>query len=406
MTDPNPTFYKTSAFYKTATDINSLDGYGINDEALTYITHEICADPLAEGDGSERHYWGQNSAVRATPEELAQWTAAYNQFTADKYKIEAQLEAARAAWEAAQGIASAQMQDAWDAYQPTHAALESREAEVGEMRDAAAAAARERRQSEARAAQEAEDRELGPRTWVIHTPDPYARRGSAESKRTVIHLAGCPLTRGQEFARHSEYSFARAADAQAALLAEGPMMTVGERKGERLLTKLCGKCKPHVALEAALGDTYREWLKQAESVQQPMPRDRTTWPKALGLADRWNGRNLGNDRAGYTEVAAKYEREEKIIAPHETLIGWLLPPTDENGKWVVSGSNEAELDALIQELPARGYAARRHPLPKAFREKPEGKLSTSSVAVRRMTAHEIRQYKETGTLPGTGETRP
>lgn len=401
MTDPNPTFYKT------ATDINSLVGYDINDEALTYITHEICADPLAEGDGSERSYWGQNPVVRATPEELAQWTAAYNQFTADKYKIEAQLDAALAAWEAAQGIASAQMQDAWAAYQPTHAALESREAEVQEMRDAADAADLERRQAEARAAQEAEDRELGPRTWVIHTPDPYARRGgSAESKRTVIHLAGCPVTRGQEFAPHSEYSFARAADAQAALLAEGPMMTVGERKGERLPTKLCGKCKPHAALEAALGDTYREWRKQAESVQQPMPRDRTTWPKALGLADRWNGRNDGHDRAGYTEVSAKYEREEKIIAPHETLIGWLLPPVEDGAKWTVSGSNEAELDALIQELPARGYAARRHPLPKAFREKPEGKLSTLSVAVRRMTAHEIRQYKETGALPGAGEARP
>lgn len=148
---PDPTYYETD------TDIDALHETGVNDEdSVTYVTDERWADPLDEGDTDD---WRGQSVAAATPEEHAEWRAAYGTFTSAVDKAKEKLEHARAAWKAAQGIATAQIRDAVNEYRPTHEAIERRVEAVEKLREEARLAELARKAQAAADAQAAEDAE-------------------------------------------------------------------------------------------------------------------------------------------------------------------------------------------------------------------------------------------------------
>jgi len=375
------------AYYKTKNDIDILDDHPLEDETVTFITREKWADPLDEGnDGG---YWSQDIA-QATDQELDLWEGAYDRFRADTGKVHEDLEAARKVWEAAQEAANQRITTLWETYKPVSVVLQSRIAEAEELRE------ENREKEEARLAQQridaqaAEDRELGPRTWVTFHPTSATARVSPTMYQPVIHLAGCKLTGGRENLTYTnEYKIARKEQVQKTLLEGAVLMDRGRPTQERIFTKLCGRCKPHASLKEALGDVYDAWLVASESVQEPMPKLSGGLYKDLGLEDEWFSKRPAKD--GYYPVDASYLKKEKLIEPFETFLGWVY--TTEDGRTFASSDCEDKLLVLMETLPERGFAVRRVMQPEQVGGG-DGKLSTTGVAVRRMTKHEIRMRKE------------
>jgi hypothetical protein len=373
-------------YYTTEDDIDVLSGYDADDETVTHVTSTVWADPL---DSGTDNYFEQPVA-RATLDEHQQWTEAYETLREESSRISAVLDEAEAAWEKAKSEANRQMTEAWNVYKPTADIIAQRVAEVEAMREQDYQAKKALRSQAALDAQAAEDAEYGPRTWVTFHPNSSFAKVSPTMLQPVIHLAGCKLTSGNEDRTYgSYYKYARKAQVQDTLLEGAPLFERGRATQDRVPTKLCGRCKPHASLEAALGETYLAWRTEVESVQGAMPPNRGV-PKALGLEREWNDR-LGKIE-GYTIVSSTYYRSEGLIEPHELLIGWVTFP--DNGNAHVSNDREDMLDALVAELPKRGFIARRHTEPERYGARFAGTVSKTSVAVRRMTKHEIRLRKE------------
>lgn len=374
-TPDDPTYYRLDTDGRIG---DVLDDF--NEEDTVHLVTDKVVDPYDTGDEGG---WFEDHAARATPEEHAAWTSAYQTFTSAITRADDELKAAKAAWEAAQGRHSAALQDAWTAYAPTDAVIYERQNEVVAMRRQREA---DERNAEARAAKEAQDREdaeLGPRTWVTYHPSAMSAKVRPDMMVPVIHLDGCKLTGGAEDLGYSnEYRYARKAEVQETLLAGAYRYERGRPTQEKLPTKLCGRCKPHQSLHEALGAVYDEWLAKLESAQEAMPTVKGA-ASALGLQDEWNTYRSN----GFTYQSAKYYREEQLIEPFEELVGWY----DRERGVVVA--DEEKLAYLEQVLPERGFAVRRVPEPKRY-HKPEGTMCATAVAVRRMTKAEIRQRKE------------
>jgi hypothetical protein len=368
-----PTYYRLDTDNRIG-DI--LDDF--NEEDTVHFVTDKVVDPYDTGDD----YYDEHAA-RATTEEHAAWKGAYETFASEIKRADDNLATARAMWEKAQAVHSAAYEDAWNDYASTDAVIYERQNEVVDMRRQREA---DEREAEARAAQEAKDREdaeLGPRTWVTYHPSSMYNKVRPDMMVPVIHLAGCKLTRGAEDRPYSnEYRYARKEQVQETLLAGAYRYERGRKTTDKLPTKLCGRCKPHESLRKALGAVYDEWLAKVESTQEEMPTAKGA-AAALGLKDEWHGWN----KSGFTYQSAKYYREEKLIEPHEELVGWF----DRDRNVVVP--NAEKLAYLEQVLPERGFAVRRVPEPARY-YKPEGTMCETAVAVRRMTKAEIRQRKE------------
>lgn len=136
-----------------------------------------------------------------------------------------------------------------------------------------------------------------------------------------------------------------------------------------------------ILLAAGLGSVYDDWRAEAEAVQEPMHKERDI-PRKLGLEDEWRG--WRNGTSGYTLISSDIYREHEAIEPSEIMLGWWDAGTGR----VVNGA--AQLERLEEILPERGYAVRRVTEPERF----GGGPCLSAVAVRRMTAGEIRRHKE------------
>lgn len=352
-----------------------------NEDDLVHAVTDLAVDPLDTGDDYYEEY-----AARATDAEHAAWTQAYDTFSGAVRRAGDDLAAARAAWEAAQGRHTAALLDAWNDYAPTDTAICQRSDEVVLWRERAR---KEELAAAARAAQEAQDKEdaeLGARTWVLFTPNSRDVKAAPDMMVPVIHVAGCPVTQGHEnlpYARTHKY--ARRAEVEQVLLEGAFRYSRGRRTEDKLPTKLCGRCKPGETLRAALGTVYEDWLERVESIQEPMPTHKGM-AAALGLKDEWRGYRT----PGYTTVSSRYYRDEKLIEPHEELIGWYSPESE-----LVTVNPEA-LARLEEVLPGRGFAVRRINEPAAFHvgDRP----CATAVAVRRMTRAERRRHKE-GTPP-------
>lgn len=365
-------------YYRVLTDVDiseHLDDFN-DEDAVRYIT-DTPVDPMDEGEG-----YYEEHAARATGDELAAWGKAYATFQAETARADADLEHARAAWEKAQSIHSDRLRDAWNDYAPTDTAVAQRRDEVVAMRRKAE---EEEREAEARAKQEAQDREdaeLGPRTWITYHPNSSSVKVSPDMMVPVIHLAECKATGGAEHLPYrNEYRFARKADVQETLLAGAPRYARGRATNDLLPTKLCGRCKPQESLRQALGAVYDEWLAKVENTQPPMPTPKGV-AGALGLKDEWRSYRT----PGYTVVSDQYYRAEELIEPHEALIGWYDPARE------VVTPNQEKLARLEEILPERGFAVRRVKEPARYHV--GDKESETAVAVRRMTKAEIRQRKE------------
>jgi hypothetical protein len=370
-TDPNdkPTYYRTDM------DVNALRHLeDFNRQEAVWHPTDQPVDPLSE-DAVEG--W-EIRAARATPEELAAWRQAYDRLVTTTDTIQADLDAARAAWEKAQEEATAALSRAYGEYRHVHDTIDQRHEEVQELRDQADEERQAAADAEAAARQAAEDAELGPRSWLIYEPNSSSVKVAPDMMVPVIHLAGCPTTKR---ARDHRYVAARKAEVETVLLAGAPRYERGMPTPDRLPTKLCGRCKPGDSLHQALGHVYETWRDQVESVQEPAPKPEAT-AAALKLRDEWRT----NQIPGYTRVSDQYQRAEKLIETHEFLVGWYDP----DRKSVIP--NPEALERLEEILPGRGWAVRRIKEPQAFRV--GDKWSDTGVAVRRMTKMEIRQRKE------------
>lgn len=373
-------------YYQTKDDIDTLgDVDGGAYEAVEFITDQRVEDPLDQGNSGD---WGGIAVARATEAERAEWTAAYGKLTERAGKIQANLDAARGAWEQAQGVYTAELRDAYADYQPVNDLITARIEEVYKLREEAHQEAEKARARAAVEAQAKEDAELGARAWVTHHPTAMSAKTAPDMLVPVVHNAGCSVTKGGEDRSYqNEYRYARAADVRKVLEEGGPEMFRGHATGATLFTRLCGRCKPEASLREALGEYFDNWLVKAESVQKPMPTS-NGMPKALGLADEWLDAYRKKD--GYLLVSNRYYAQENLVEPYETLIGWAV--VGERGN-TVSSEHPEKLDALFTKLPKRGFAVRRIKEPQAYGPPFAGTDSKKSVAVRRMTAHEIRQAK-------------
>jgi hypothetical protein len=380
---PHDTPGEKPKYYRLHSDSSVSDVLdNINDDDMVHAITDMEVDPYDTGEG----YYDQH-AVRASDEERAAWAKAYETFTAELQRADDKLAAARAAWESAQSRHWAAFQDAWTDYAPTDAALTARRDEVVEMRREAE---EEERRAEARAAQEAQDREdaeLGPRTWVTFTPRIRETKVAPDMMVPVIHVAGCTVTKGHENLSYpNAYKYARKAEVQEVLLAGAFRYARGRATADRLPTKLCGRCKPGESLHKALGAVYEDWLEAVESTQDPMPTTKGM-ASALGLKDEWRSYRT----PGYTVMSSKFYRDEKLIEPYEEMIGWYNPDT---GTVVPNAEALARLEEI---LPGRGFAVRRVKEPARYGV--GDKECESAVAVRRMTKAEIRRRKEGGATP-------
>jgi hypothetical protein len=377
--DNEPTYYKVD------TDIDTLYAYdSLDDQTVLKITDEVWADPL-NGGGD----WHDQNVAQANEDERARWTQAYTTFRSEVGQVTDTLDAARAAYQKAKEDAEKAATVAWNVYKTVVGEIEVRVEEVEAMRAEHEALETLNRVLDAESARAAEDAELGPRTWVTFHPNSSTAKVSPTMMQPVIHLAGCKVTEGREHLSYTiEYCFARKAEVQDVLLKGAPRMERGRSTPDRVFTKLCGRCKPHASLEEALGETYLAWRTQVESVQEPMPTYRGI-AKALGLEDEWAFPSRSQD--GYTVVSSAYYRPEGLIEPHEELIG--RTAFRENGRSYAVEDCTDHLEHLMAVLPSRGFAVRRVCQPARLGGK-DGALSTSAVAVRRMTIHEIRQAKE------------
>ncbi|MFC4328293.1 hypothetical protein ACFPC0_10695 [Streptomyces andamanensis] len=371
MTDtPEPAYWRVD---NDAELLYSLDGLN-EDEVVHSITGDQPVDPMDTGEDFLRPL----EAARATPDELTQWHQAHASLKLTVFKADEALEAARAAWEAAQKAHHNVLKAAWEAYEPTDRVIAGRRDEVNEMRDKAEQELREAAQE----AKDKEDAELGPRTWVTYEPNVALVKNSPDMAVPVIHLAGCKVTEGREdYTYKDEYRYARKDDVEVVLLKGAPRYARGRATPDRLPTKLCGRCKPHESLHEALGETYEEWRRELESIQEPAPTH-AGMAGVLGLKDEW--RRYKTD--GYTVTSSTYYREENLIEPYEELIGWY------DGEREVVVPNEEKLARLEEILPGRGFAVRRVKSPAAFHTGKE--WSDTAVAVRRLTKAEKRQRKE------------
>ncbi|MFE2934899.1 hypothetical protein [Streptomyces sp. NPDC059278] len=376
-----PTYYKTK---KDDVDtLNDVDGHGY--ESVEFITDQRVEDPLDQGYSDN---WEGIAVARATEAERTEWTAAYGKLTERAGKIQDKLDAARGAWEQAQGVYTDELRDAYADYRPVNDLIAARTEEVDKLREEAHQEAEKARARAAVEAQAKEDAELGARAWVTHHPNSMSAKTAPDMLVPVVHNAGCSVTKGGEDRSYqNEYRYARAADVRKVLEEGGPEMSRGRATGATLPARLCGRCKPEASLREALGEYFENWLVKAESVQKPMPTLQGM-PKALGLADEWLDAYRKKD--GYNLVSNKYYAQEKLVEPYETLVGWVV--VGEKGN-TVSSKHPEKLDALFAKLPARGFAVRRVREPQVYGPKVAGADAKTAVAVRRMTAHEIRQAK-------------
>lgn len=381
MTDPEPTFYRATLDLEALGD---LDNY--NEHDAVFVITEDSIDPLSP-EAVEAGW--EIRAARASKAELAEWRQAYAELRHTTDRIRADLEAARAAWEAACGQAHAKLQDAWEEYRPVHEAIDRRRDEVEELRERDVQERARKAQAEAAAAQAAEDAELGARTWVVYEPeiDSWARKKHPEMYVPVVHVAGCSVTKGREDdPRDKEWNYVRAAGVEATITAGGPLAAQGSLTGERVPVKLCGRCKPEQTLrDAGLGHVFERWRDEVESIQPPMHPERHLKGK-LGIQE-W--RTFSPRKSGYTLVQHETYRKEGSISEHEILLGWW----DADREHLIA--DEDRLRWLERELPKNGFAVRRFNEP----EKWGGRQNTQAVAVRRMTAGEIRRFKETTAAP-------
>lgn len=366
-----PTYYRVQLSLDLGEALEDIN----EDDAVHFLTDKE-VDPYDAGDD-----WHAEWAVRASKEEHADWTRAYETFSANVKRAKEKLNAARDAWEQAQGVFRATLEDVWQGYAPTDAAITNRYEEVETMR---LERDKEERAAEARAAQEAQDREdaeLGPRTWVVFHPSSSEAKAAPDMMVPVIHLAGCKVTEGREDLPYSSsWKYTRPSEVEKVLLKGAPRCSRGMPTTEMLPTKLCGRCKPQESLRQALGEVYESWQEEQDNRREPMPTAKGL-PGALKLQNEW-----GNYRTpGYSAMSDKYYRAEGLIEADELMVGWYVPEKD------AIMPNEQALERLVKILPARGFIARRVKEPRAFSR--DGKMSDSGVAVRRMTRAEIRQHK-------------
>lgn len=384
MTTEPPTGATPPKYYRIHSDTDVSEVLDDINDGIVHALTDREVDPYDTGDDS----WYEEHAARATDEERIAWGKAYETFTSEVKRADDNLSAARAAWETAQGVHSAALQDAWNDYTPTDAAITERRDEVVEMRLAAEAAERRAQAEEAQAAQDREDAELGPRTWVTYTPNSRSVKVAPDMMVPVIHVAGCKVTGGHEHLPYSnEYKEARRPEVEEVLLAGAPRYERGRATSDMLPTKLCGRCKPHQSLHDALGTVYEDWREGVESIQDPMPTHKGM-ATALGLArDEWRTHRT----PGYTIQSATYYREERLIEPHEEMIGWY----DSEKNTVVP--NAEKLAELERVLPERGFAVRRVKEPARYggRER----MCDTAVVVRRLTKAERRRRKEAAAAP-------
>ncbi|MFF9265901.1 hypothetical protein [Streptomyces longwoodensis] len=381
--DEQPRYYRVVALTELSDEMDEIAAEAGTWDGYAHAVTGLEVDPYVASESEDS--WEHLEAARANAEEHTLWSQAHETFTGEVKRAEEKLAAARAAWEQAQGIYTAALQDAWQDYAPTEAAIRERREEVVRMRERRAA---EERQAKARAAQEAqarEDAELGARTWVTFEPElnPRGRKKSPDMYLPTIHLAGCPVTKGREDDRRDrQWHYARAGGVQALLLSGGPLASNGSLTGKRAPVRLCGRCKPHDGIRAAgLGAALDAWQAQVDAIQPPIPAERSL-RKRLDLGADWRGWN--KQRSGYVEVLPDTYREEGCVADYEFILGWW----DAERQSLVPA--EDRLTHLEQVLPDRGFAVRRFIEPKKF----GGGLCQVGVAVRVMKTGEARQRRE------------
>lgn len=374
-TGAKPTYYKTDVDINVLNDLENFNRH----DAVLLVTDEP-VDPYGEDAVRE---W-ETRAARASAEELAEWRAAYDTLTETAAAAREKLAAAKAAWEKARSEVMADLHAAYAAYEHVHDTIDKRHDEVDALRQEAENEQERQEQAAQEAALAAQDAELGPRTWVIYRPDTVDAKKTPDMFLPVIHVTGCPLTKGRaSIEPESKWTYARKDDVTEAIRAGGILAANGRRTGKRAEVRLCGRCKPEATLrEAGLGEVFEEWRAKVESVQEPMHPDRYIKTK-LGLEGEWRG--WGTTKSGYALVTPDTYRKEGCITEHEIMLGWWDAERES-----ISSIDEDKLKRLEETLPERGYAVRWFNEPERW----GGRPCTSAVAVRRMTKAEIRQRRE------------
>jgi hypothetical protein len=378
--DQNPT-----AYYRTIFDTDTLyelDDFNAYDAVLAATEQTVPGGPTGD-DALNKN--GEMTLAQATEDEARQWWAAYARLRSAAAIATQELEAAERIWKAARDAANAKLLAAYDAYKPTHEAIERRMSDADDVRNAADAVTATKRAAAAQAEQAAEDNQLGPRRWVVkQVTDPYGVKKAPDMYVPTVHLADCPTL-------HAKPGTPLRAMATFQKIREGAPEARSGRKqpGTHLHTRLCGRCKPEASLREAIGEEFDQWLTEAESVQPPAPSLKVL-QRELSAKIPWVDTPARRD--GYCYVGADLYRKHSKVAEHELLLGWITHTED--GRRRVTNTEPDKLAALYDLLPPLGFAVRPLTEPNLdWRGNDQGgeeRISPSAVAIRRMTAGERR----------------
>jgi len=391
----------------------SLDDYGAAPhDYLTASAEPASFGPLDPESGVQEQYRDLAVIVPLADLEHRQIRVGSQALEAELMRISRRLEEDRELWERAKARATEDFTHARARYAPLEQLLRQRSAEVLAGQAAAREMEEHRAQERAAAAQAAEDAELGPRDFVVRRPRDTGQH-SSEMDVPTVHLATCGTLKDAResgpSSRRVQWRLVRAAEAFEALMdgatRRRKRLSAWDKDpdGERLEGKVCRSCKPGERLAEVAPETYAAWEARMDAVQ---PK---TAPTAAALI-----RDLGKvgvrvqkfasrpDMWAEARLWAENLRRDGLLAPYETVIGYLVQPEGESSPVWADGVLE-RLPELAPLAARAGLAVRAVQRPVQTWEEAQRKaegledtpLSEYYLAVRRMTRAEIKRERET-----------
>lgn len=207
------------------------------------------------GDDESPEFYEESRSVDASPEELAGWLQAGQQYAVAQQRYRARIEEAATAYEAAVKVAQAELRLAMQAYAPTDEQIRARSKELAATLHSHREAADQWRDAQEEKKQAALDAEHGPRQILIYPPK-HVDSANRQDRIAKVHLSSC----NRRPKGHPLKGAQRAHDAWKMMKDPNSFSMYGW-KVERTEFKFCSSCKPWKVFQEHIKDfpkpTYR-----------------------------------------------------------------------------------------------------------------------------------------------------
>ncbi|MFI1796618.1 hypothetical protein ACH427_04560 [Streptomyces sp. NPDC020379] len=199
------------------------------------------------------HFVKSGECVEATPQEMAQWRAAWASMEEAQQAFRARLEEARTTYEAAAREALADLAEAMKPWAPVDATLKARTAELATKLHAHSTAAKEYMAKKEAEKQEQLDAIHGPRVIALYKPKKLHTRNKADHVARV-HLMTCKRRPNQM----GNDEGLRAGEAWERLKSPVEWTRSGyDTGGKNMRVTFCSFCKPWTVFQEQIDDFPR-----------------------------------------------------------------------------------------------------------------------------------------------------